>query len=286
MSGLPIGFEGDQTYLTWYNPAKNIFEVFDGPKFTVRAGENRLPDAVLSPATKKKSEKDSGKTSAVKPASDDKAIEEQAINTKSASWGYRHRRTFLADDGQFNLVGLLVTNGYWRKSLPLAPAQATAITKLDDLMQQAFDNVCLVAADYMDTNPPDYQEFESRLNKRLNRAIFRTERMVALGLLTEPQAAFVMQRHLTNGSTGSRLFPLRDENVQELLGMTSGQLSGLDKVAAEANRREAPLNLWSTNPKEQQSVKLAMEANAKWLDEAAMNVPPRRANARSWSPAC
>ncbi len=172
MSGLPIGFEGNEVSVIWYNPAKNIFEVFDGPKFTVRAGENRLPDAVLSPATKKKSDKDSGKTSAVKPASDAKTIEERATNTKSASWGYRHRRTFLADGGQFNLVGLLVTNGYWRKSLPLAPAQATAITKLDDLIQQAFDNVCLDAADYMDTNPPDYHEYNARLNKRLNKAIF------------------------------------------------------------------------------------------------------------------
>ncbi len=206
------------------------------------------------------------------PVSGDKGLEERAINTKSASWGYRHRRTFLADGGQLNLVGLLVTNGYWRNSLPLAPAQATAITRLDNLMQQAFDNVCLDAADYMDTNPPDYQEYNARLNKRLNRAISRAERMVALGLLTEPQAALVMQRHLTNGSTGSRLYPLRDENVQELLGMTASQISGLDKVGAEANRREAPLNLWSTDPKEQQKVRLAMEANAKWLDEAAMNV--------------
>ncbi len=106
--------------------------------------------------------------------------------------------------------------------------------------------------------------------------------MVALGLLTEPQAAFVMQRHLTNGLTGSRLYPLRDENVQELLDMTASQLNDLEKVAAEANRREAPLNLWLTDPKEQQTVRLAMEANAKWLDEAAMNVltPDQRA---TWS---
>ena len=177
----------------------------------------------------------------------------------------------------------MVTNGYWQKSLPLASAQAAAITKLDDLMQEAFDDgVGQLWTGYMDTNPSDYDEYDKRFKKRLYKTVPPAQRMVALGLLTEPQAAFLMYHYLTGGSTGSRLYFLRDENVQELLGLTASQISDLDKVGAEANRREAPLNLWTTDPKEQQSVKLAMEANAKWLDEAAMNVltPDQRA---TWS---
>jgi beta-lactamase regulating signal transducer with metallopeptidase domain len=99
-----------------------------------------------------------GQTSAEKPASKDKAIEERAKATKNLSWDYRHRRHFIAfdeDRGQFKLVGQLVTSPYWHKLLPLTPAQASEITKLNDLVQDEFDNAAITAADYVDTNPPD-----------------------------------------------------------------------------------------------------------------------------------
>jgi formylglycine-generating enzyme required for sulfatase activity len=197
-------------------------------------------------------------------------VEARRRETRSESWGFRHRRTFLADGGQINMVGLLVTNGWWRESLPLAPAQASAITKLDGLVQETIDDASLAAADYMDTNPPDYKEYVARFNKRHYHETFRhAERMVALGLLTEPQAALVSQRYLTGSSP---LNVLRDENVQDLFRITESQKKEFDKVGDEANRREARLNLWSTDQAEQEKVRDQMAANRKQMDAAAMKV--------------
>ncbi len=207
-------------------------------------------------------------------------VEARARETKARSWGLRHRREFLSDGGQINLVGLLVTNGWWKQSLPLAPAQASAITKLDGLVQDALDYASLAAADYMDTNPPDYQEYLARFDERHFNETFRhAERMTALGLLTEPQAALVMQRHLSGSQP---LYALRDENVQDLLRMTASQKQELAKVGDEANRREARLNLWTVDPKEQEKVRNLMAANSQQMAASAMSVltPSQR---ETWS---
>jgi hypothetical protein len=59
--------------------------------------------------------------------------------------------------------------------------------------------------------------------------------MVALGLLTEDQAEFVIQRYLAHESRGSLLYLLSDdEYVPDLLGLTAGQRSELEKVGKEA----------------------------------------------------
>ena len=98
---------------------------------------------------------------------DKAAVEARACETKARSWGFRHRHAFTSDNYEGSLIGGLVENGHWAKSLPLAPAQASAITKLDVLVRDAGDRAAGVAADYMDTNPPDYQEYNARLGGRL-----------------------------------------------------------------------------------------------------------------------
>jgi beta-lactamase regulating signal transducer with metallopeptidase domain/protocatechuate 3,4-dioxygenase beta subunit len=64
MAGLPVGFQGDEVTLSWYNPANQAYEVVEGPKFTVKPGENRLPDTIVRPSTLKAGGP-SGKTSAL-----------------------------------------------------------------------------------------------------------------------------------------------------------------------------------------------------------------------------
>ncbi len=200
---------------------------------------------------------------------DKESLEARAVNTKAFSFDYRHRRMYRADSYEDSLIGGLVDNYWWMKSLPLVPAQANAIKKLDELVRDANDHATLVAADYMDTNPPDYQEFADRFDRRLHETLRRGERMTAVGLLTEPQAAFVMQRYL---SGSGRLYGLRDKNVQDLLGMTASQNKELDKVGEAANRREALLNLWSVDPIEQEYNRTVMIANEKRMNEEALKV--------------
>ena len=94
------------------------------------------------------------------------------------------------------------------------------------------------AADYMDTNPSDYREHQARFGRMTSSTLRHAERMVALGLLTEPQAAVVMQHYLSGGSDGSRPYYLHNENVQQMLGMTAAQKEELIKVEQTATKRE------------------------------------------------
>ncbi len=210
---------------------------------------------------------------------DKELSKEDKLNLASFSWSFRHPHLFASDSSQDSLIGGLVENTWWSKSLPLAPAQASAIKKLDVLVRDAGDQTLLVGADYLDTNPPDYEEFVARVNKRLLETMRHAERMASLGLLTEPQAAFVMQRRL---SGDNHLYELRDKNVQELLGMTASQNKELDKIGEAANRREALLNLWSVEPVEQEYVGTVMAANEIRMNAEALNVltPSQR---ETWS---
>jgi beta-lactamase regulating signal transducer with metallopeptidase domain len=203
-----------------------------------------------------------------KPA--DKALsEEEKVNLAAIQWGLRNRHAFTSDSYEDSLIGGLVENGWWSSSLPLAPAQARAIKKLDELIRDAGDHAALNLADYLVTSPSDHKALIAGLDRRLRESLRHGERMAALGLLTEPQAAFVLYRH-TSGS--NHLYVLRDKNVQELLGMTASQNKQLDKVGDAATRREALLNLWTVEPVEQEYVRTVMAAIEKRMNAEALNV--------------
>jgi beta-lactamase regulating signal transducer with metallopeptidase domain len=233
----------------------------DGPRRLVQpAGDTPLPGGAPS---------DTGHVDKATPQEDTAEVEARRRETQLRSLGLRHRHWFMDDGYEDSMIGGLVDNNWWLDSLPLAPAQASAIKRLDKLLRDTNDHAALVAADYMDTNPPDYQEFSTRIDKRMRETVRRGVRMTALGLLTEPQAAFVMQRYLAGSD---RLYVLRDKNVQDLLGITASQNKQLDKVGDDANRREARLNLWTVDPKEQAYVNSQLAANDKQMKEEAMNV--------------
>jgi hypothetical protein len=204
------------------------------------------------------------------PGPADKALsEDEKREIAAMQWGLRHRHEFKSDSYEDSLIGGLVENGWWSSELPLAPTQAAAIKKLDELIRDAGDDAARAVADSLDTNPTGYQESIARFDRRIRESIRRAERMVALGLLTEPQAAFVLYRY-TSGD--NHLYVLRDRNVQERLGMTASQNEQLDKVGEAANRREALLNLWTVDPIEQEYVRTVMAANQKRMNAEALNV--------------
>jgi hypothetical protein len=81
-----------------------------------------------------------------------------------------------------------------------------------------------------------------------------------------------MLLHLRISGSGSPLYVLHDKNVQELLGITANQMKELEKVGDDANRREARLNLWTVDPKEQELVRRNMAANFKQMNEESLYV--------------
>src|SRR5207244_1290931 len=128
----------------------------------------------------------------------------------------------LRSDDYLSGIGGLVQNPYWKKKLPLAPAQADALMKLDKLVWNSRLKSYIPDAEYMETNPADYQDYSRRSDARRADSIRHAQCMVAVGILTEPQAGMVMQN--TVSDSDYLLNHLRyDLRLQELLGLTESQ---------------------------------------------------------------
>ena len=157
-------------------------------------------------------------------------------------------------DPYFSSIGGLVQSRGWKKILPLAPVQTESILKLEGLLWDARWQSLRADADYLAQNPADYREYLDRSHARRTDALDHAQCMIALGLLTEEQAALVAQR---------RLPPRRQQvfnavryrlRVQELLGISQGQLDLLNQVGADARQQRARLNWFSADPEESQHV--------------------------------
>ena len=244
-----------------------IGAILSAPRFAtaIRPGDHGPPTNSTSPAATTGTE-DSDPHPATKALSEDEKREIAA-----RQWGLRHRNDLTSDS--YDLIGSLVENASWSSQLPLSPAQAEAIKKLDALMRDAGDLAANTLADSLDTNPSGYQEGLASFDNRIRESLRRGQRMVSLGLLTEEQATFVLLRY-TSG--GHHLYVLRDKNVQELLGMTASQNQELDKVGEAANRREAMLNLWTFDPIDQEYVGTVMTANQKRMNAEALRILTRQ----------
>jgi hypothetical protein len=150
-----------------------------------------------------------------------RAAMERLRYAEGYAWSFRNPQI---GPYQYGLIGGLVKGRWWRDSLPLAPTQASTITALDDLLRDNKIHTKSVAAEYLDTNPPDYEDFVNRINHRLNDLVpAHAERMVALGLLTDAQASFVMHHFLFDGKAIDQLFRLLHPNVHNLLNITADQ---------------------------------------------------------------
>jgi len=121
------------------------------------------------------------------------------------------------------------------------------LTKLNALIDGARVSSWLADADWPAEDPESYRKHRTQRDERRLEAIRHAERMVLLGLLTEPQAAFVLQHYLVD----RQWRVLHDHNVQELLGMTESQKQKLVEVAARERSKESRLNLMSVDPQEQ-----------------------------------
>jgi len=171
------------------------------------------------------------------------------------------------DEGYYAYIGGLTKYQAWRKNMPLAPAQSEAITKLDGLVRDAVKYQGSVSAVYMDTNPPDYADFMTRFTNRRNESRRRAERMVTLGLLTEPQAAFFTQRLLLGPSLPFAT-SLGNENVQEMLDMSANQKKEYAKVISEWRDRSRYLGGLNDNER----IRNRMSVIEKAADTAARDI--------------
>jgi hypothetical protein len=130
----------------------------------------------------------------------------------------------------FGGIGSLVEMSRWKETLSLSEPQKVVIAELDELLWDAHLNSLLADADYKEGNSADYKEYAN--NRRRETTVEHGVRVVSIGLLTEAQAAYVIQRNMTFGRPGHAL---GDSQVQELLGMTPRQKMEFAEVWERAN---------------------------------------------------
>lgn len=192
----------------------------------------------------------------------------RAAETQYISNGFREKAKFGRGES-FSLIGDLTSSRFWTEHPSLAIEQANAITKLNNLLSEARVNSWLADAEYLDGNPADYQDYVARSNVRRSETIDHAQCLVTLGLLTESQAALVIQRLL---SGQRQLYSLYQENVQELLGMTESQKERLAHVEEDAREKNARLNWFSVDPQEQKKFKAKRAVIKQEIDAAAKKI--------------
>ena len=179
----------------------------------------------------------------------------------------------------YHFIGGLVTSDYWTSVLPVSDEQAVALKKLDLVVWGARVVSKHEDADYLETNPIDYREYLENSEVRRKEAIKHGQLMTLSGLLTDRQADFVIQRHLSD----RRGKALHDETVQELLKIGSKvQIEKLANVRREYNHRTGPLFIDSMAPLHNSNVNSDIKKHKKEYSASSLSLltPSQRATWR------
>jgi hypothetical protein len=111
------------------------------------------------------------------------------------------------------------------------------------------------------------------LGQSQRRGFPQIERIVALGLLTDQQAEFVLYRYVSNSRP---TYSFGDDGMQETLGLTSEQRKRLTDIWEQSRLREARLNLFSVDPEVQKRNHAEMMANNKDTDATLALLSPNQ----------
>ncbi len=166
------------------------------------------------------------------------------------------------------LIGDLTRSHFWTSMLPLAEAQKDAITKLNDLVSDARVRSWLADAESYEGDPAVREAEIVQSEKRRESSVDHARCLVTQGLLTEQQAAFVIQRNLT----AVKWRGLYDENVQELLGMTESQKKELAQVALRSQEDYSVISAASGKAVDRQTQKEYAKSVSKLKQEHDLGV--------------
>ena len=169
---------------------------------------------------------------------------QRAQITKEKSAGLRINRIFELHTG-FGYIGSLVSAyKYYKSALLLSDNQKLTIKRLDSLLYQVKVTSVDNDADYLDTNPRDYNEYLER-NKRRRKAAVKYGRLMSLtGLLTESQLNAVIQ----HDASVRNALSFHDDLVQNALGFSETQIKRIVQAQSKYNKYTTPLFLGSRLP--------------------------------------
>ena len=203
----------------------------------------------------------------------------EARNVKDLGHGFRSIAKKSKHKRDFRLIGDLVSPRYWKKVLPIGESQSAAIKKLDRVLGAAKVASLNHDADYLDTIPTDYREYMENSKLRRQAALKHGQLMTLTGLLTEPQADFVVSRRLS----AMQEYSIHNNTMQELLGIvTDAQKNKLTRVKQEYRRHTAPLFINSMDPQHDTNVNSDIEKHKKeyFASSTSLLTPSQRATWR------
>ncbi len=171
-------------------------------------------------------------------------------------------------------IGSLTRDRYWTSVLPLTEEQQKVIMALNHLVNEGRYQTRLTDAAAAATADPTRREqlLAQSWDKQLE-AIRHAIRLVSLGLLTEEQAAFVIQRDVElNGL--SALYA--DKNLVELIGLSADQKLKLEeakaKAKATANANTLMILAFKTDPKSVKEYNIAIDHQKRVNDDAVRKI--------------
>jgi predicted RNA binding protein with dsRBD fold (UPF0201 family) len=169
------------------------------------------------------------------------------------------------------LIGSLTRDRYWTSVLPLTEEQKKVILALNHLVNEGRYQTRLADAAAVTADPTRREQLLLQSWDRQLEAIRHAIRLVSLGLLTEEQAAFVIQRDVAlNGL--SALYA--DKNLVELIGLRADQRLKLDEAKAEAtaNANKLMTLAFQTDPQSVKEYKIAIDDQKRVNDAAVRRI--------------
>jgi predicted RNA binding protein with dsRBD fold (UPF0201 family) len=169
------------------------------------------------------------------------------------------------------LIGSLTRDRYWTSVLPLTEEQQKVIMALNHLVNEGRYQTRLADAAAVTADPTRREQLLLQSWDRQLEAIRHAIRLVSLGLLTEEQAAFVLQRDVAlNGL--SALYA--DKNLVELIGLRADQRLKLDEAKAEAtaNANKLMTLAFQTDPQSVKEYKIAIDDQKRVNDAAVRRI--------------
>lgn len=173
---------------------------------------------------------------------------ERAKRTQELSNNLRLSQKFMFHSGYLFIGDLASSHQSGKPRLPLTDNQEETLKKLDRLLLLAKFAAMDRDADYLESNPRDFEAYLQRSRQRQRAAVRHGQQMTFTGLLSPTQTRYTLQDYISVRKWRSFRLSL----IQELLDLTEPQLKQLKQAQDNYNKSTRPLFLGSMKPKADQ----------------------------------
>lgn len=177
-------------------------------------------------------------------ASEPLTDEERARRTQELSRGLRLSQKVMFHSGYLFIRDLVRSHQSNNYRLTMTNNQEVTIVSLDKLLLEAKFAAMDRDADYLETNPRDYEACLARSKQRQYQAIHHGQFMTFTGLLTPTQSRYVMRDYIS----GRKWRSFHIDLIQELFDLNDVQKKQLSQARADYYQSKSKLIQLSLRP--------------------------------------